>query len=175
MALLHEQLAPFSKHKGGVGPHARISRCNSAVDIMFEMPPSIKSVPTNEWVWKLRERLESAHTYVRQTTGESMNRQKRVRDRRQFYEVFKPGDNVYVFFPVKRVGHSSKLTSYWRGPYEVLGKLSDVLYKVNCGRDRAPLIIHCDRMKAARSQVLLGEELQTVGRQSHQRYKVWTL
>ena len=30
MALLHEQLAPFSKHKGGVGPHARISRCNSA-------------------------------------------------------------------------------------------------------------------------------------------------
>ena len=32
MALLHEQLAPFSKHKGGVGPHARISRCNSVLD-----------------------------------------------------------------------------------------------------------------------------------------------
>ena len=35
MALLHEQLAPFSKHKGGVGPHARISRCNSVLGKNF--------------------------------------------------------------------------------------------------------------------------------------------
>ncbi|MCG8034850.1 MAG: hypothetical protein JAZ03_22125, partial [Candidatus Thiodiazotropha taylori] len=90
------------------------------IDIMFEMPPSVKPVPVNQWVWQLRERLETAHTYVRQTTGESMHRQKKVRDRKQYYEVFKPGDNTYVYFPVKKVGHSSKLTSFWRGPDQVL-------------------------------------------------------
>ncbi|MEW8486665.1 MAG: hypothetical protein AB2705_15900, partial [Candidatus Thiodiazotropha sp.] len=67
------------------------------LDIAFEMPPSIKQVPVNQWVWELKERLESAHTYIRQTTGESMRRQKKVMDRKQVYEVFKPGENVYVY------------------------------------------------------------------------------
>lgn len=64
------------------------------LDIAFEMPPSFKQIPVNRWVLELRERLESAHTYIRQTTGESMRRQKKVRDRKQAYEVFKPGENV---------------------------------------------------------------------------------
>ena len=42
------------------------------LDICFEMPPSIKSESTNEWVWELREKLETAHTFVRQNTGHSI-------------------------------------------------------------------------------------------------------
>jgi hypothetical protein len=29
------------------------------------MPPGIKPVPANMWVWELRERIEEAHTLVR--------------------------------------------------------------------------------------------------------------
>ena len=49
---------------------------STPLDIKFEMPHSIKSIPVHNWVWQLRERLESAHTYVRQNTGEAMKRQK---------------------------------------------------------------------------------------------------
>ncbi|MCG8044654.1 MAG: DDE-type integrase/transposase/recombinase, partial [Candidatus Thiodiazotropha endolucinida] len=129
------------------------------LDIMFEMPPSIKSVPVNQWVWQLNERLEMAHSYVRQTTGESMRRQKKVRDRKQSYEEFQAGNNVYVYFPVKPVGLSWKLTPFWKGPFQVLEKVSGVLYKVNCGRNKSPQIIHCDRMKSCKGQILRNEEL----------------
>ena len=69
------------------------------LDIVFEMPPAIKPIPTSKWVWELKERLETAHRFVRQYTDESMNRQKKMnRDRKMSYEVFESGDGVYVFF-----------------------------------------------------------------------------
>ena len=127
------------------------------LDILYEMPPAIKEIPANWWVWEIQERLESAHTLVRQHTGKAMNRQKNYHDMKLSYEVFEPGDDVYVYVPVKKVGCSSKFTSFWRGPYQVLQKLSDVLYKVNSGRSETEQIIHCDRLRKARKQVLAGE------------------
>ena len=129
------------------------------LDIMFEMPQSLKSIPVNQWVWEIRERLESAHTLVREYTGESMKRQKKYHDRRVSYERFEAGDSVYVYFPVRKSGHSSKLTCFWRGPFQVSERLSDVLYKVNCGRLGSIQVIHCDRMRKAKSQLLLGEDI----------------
>ena len=75
------------------------------LDIAFEMPPSIKQVPVNRWVWELRERLESAHTYIRQTTGESMRRQKKVRDRKQYSSLVK---TYMLIFQSKRWVFQSK-------------------------------------------------------------------
>lgn len=34
-------------------------------------------------------------------------------------------------FPVKKVGGSVKLTSFWRGPYNMFGKCSELNYKVD--------------------------------------------
>ena len=87
-----------------------------------------------------------------------MNRQKMNQDRKMSYEVFESGDNVYVFFPIKRIGCSPKFTGYWRGPFQVGTKQSGVLYKVNCGRSGSWSVIHCDRMWKARKQVLIGED-----------------
>ena len=87
-----------------------------------------------------------------------MNRQKRYHDRKLSYEAFEPGDSVYIFFPVRKSGCSSKLTSYWRGPFKVSKKLSDVLYEVNCGRYGCTQVIHVDRIRKAKHQFLLGEE-----------------
>lgn len=133
---------------------------STPLDIMFEMPPVIKPVPTSKWVWELQERLETAHRFVRQHMGESMNRQKMNRDRKLSYEVFESEDMVYVFFPTKRVGCSPKFTGFWRGPFKVSEKISGVLYKVNCGRSGTWSIIHCDRMRKARKQVLAGEVIE---------------
>ena len=65
---------------------------------------------------------------------------------------------MYVYFPVKKVGCSSKLTSYWRGPYQIFDKLSNSLYKVNCGREGQVQVIHCDRLRKAKQQVLARED-----------------
>ncbi len=86
-----------------------------------------------------------------------MTRQKQMHDTRASYEKFGVGDNVYVYFPVKKVVTSSKFTSFWRGPYQIMGKLSAVLYKVDCGRNKTTQVIHCNRIKKCREQTLTGE------------------
>ena len=80
-----------------------------------------------------------------------------LRDGSLSFEELQVNDKVYVYFPVKRVGCSSKLTSYWRGPYQITEKLSNSLYKVNCGREGMVQVIHCDRLRKAKQQLLTGE------------------
>ncbi|MCG8033048.1 MAG: DDE-type integrase/transposase/recombinase, partial [Candidatus Thiodiazotropha taylori] len=130
---------------------------STPLDLMYEMPSLIKPIPNNQWVWELQEKIESAHAIVRQYTQQSMHRQKQVHDSRLSFEKFKIGDQVFVYFPVKRVGTSSKLTPFWKGPYRITGKLSDVLYKVSCGRNNSDQVIHCNRIRALKQQILRGE------------------
>ena len=61
------------------------------------------------------------------------------------------GTKFMCYFPVKQVGCSSKLTSYWRGPYQIFDKLSNSLYKVNCGREGQVQVIHCDRLRKSKA------------------------
>ena len=130
------------------------------LDIAFEMPAAIKSIPANQWVWELQERLERAHKVVRDQTGKSINRQKRYHDRKLSFKALKPEDSVYVLFPVRKSGCSRKWTSFWRGPFKVSEKVSDVLFKINCGRFGSAEIIHLDRIRKASDQVLPGELIE---------------
>ena len=128
------------------------------LDLAYQMPPSVKKIPAHEWAWKLRENMENAHTFVRFHTGQEMKRQKRYHDLKLSFEKFVTGDEVYVYFPVKKVGQSSKLSSFWKGPFKVLSQVSNVLYKVDCGRKNEPQIVHCDRLRKRLSQNLSGEQ-----------------
>ena len=72
------------------------------LDLIDQMPPNVKHVPSNLWVWELQERLESVHTFVRENTGLAIERQKEILDKRLSYEGFNVGDRVLVYFPVKK-------------------------------------------------------------------------
>ena len=132
---------------------------STPLDIMYEMPPSVKAVPQSRWVWELKEQMEQAHTLVRESVQGEMQRQKRYHDLKLSWQKFKPGEEVYVYFPIRKSGCSSKLTSFWRGPYEIVRKFSDVTYEVKCGPRGKPQVIHVDRMKK-RYQQNLREEPQ---------------
>ena len=86
---------------------------STPLDLMFELPQLIRPIPNNQWVWELRDRIESAHALVREYTQQAMHRQKQIHDMRMSYETFTIGDQVFVYFPVKKIGTSSKFTSFW--------------------------------------------------------------
>ena len=48
-------------------------------------------------------------------------------------------------------------TNYWRGPFGVLRKVSDLLYEINCGSRGKPQVIHVDRLRLQSLQILSGE------------------
>ena len=127
---------------------------STPLDIAFEMPPIMKTIPTSQWAWILQEKLELAHSFVREYTGNAIKRQKMYHDTKLSFNTFEKEENVFVYFPVKKVGCSSKLTNYWRGPFKITEKISDVLYKVNCGQFASLQVIHVNRLKKARKQVL---------------------
>ena len=129
------------------------------LDVMFEMPATASAVPQNVWAWELKQRMEEAHTAVRQHTGQEMRRQKRYHDAKINWQSFQKGDAVYVFFPRRKVGHSPKFTSYWRGPFTIVSKKSDLLYEVNCGYREQSQIIHADRIRLLKPQVLADEAI----------------
>ena len=69
------------------------------LDIIYEMPSALKNVPQNEWAWVLRERMERAHTLVRENSEGATRRQKQYYDMEMSYESFREGDLVYVYSP----------------------------------------------------------------------------
>ncbi|CAG2249606.1 unnamed protein product [Mytilus edulis] len=129
------------------------------VDIMYELPREVKSIPANKWVWELQERMEDAHQFVQNHVNKEMLRQKQYHDKHLSWNKFNKNDKVFVFFPVRKLGQSPKFTSYWRGPFKVLKQYSEVTYLVNCGRKGRPQVIHVDRMRQCKDQRLLGEPL----------------
>ena len=86
-----------------------------------------------------------------------MFRQKKYHDIKSRDDQLEPGENVYVYFPVVKLGQTPKLTSFWRGPLRVERKISDVLYEINFGTNNRRHIIHADRLKRAKEQRLIDE------------------
>ena len=127
------------------------------LDIVYDMPSSWKQVPKHEWVWIMLDRMKRAHFLVRRHSEGARLRQNHYHDMKMSYEHFTAGDLVYVYFPQRKTGCSPKLTLYWRGLFQVVANVSEVLYKVNCGRNGKEQVVHCERMKACKAQVLRGE------------------
>ncbi|CAC5402084.1 unnamed protein product [Mytilus coruscus] len=87
-----------------------------------------------------------------------MRRQKHYHDLKLSYQNFRKDDEVYVYFPVKKPGMSSKLTSFLKGPFKILDKYGDLIYKNDCGQRRKPQVVHVDRLKKKNKQSLRTEQ-----------------
>ncbi|XP_034305528.2 uncharacterized protein [Magallana gigas] len=131
------------------------------LDIVYDMPSSWKHVPKYDWVWVLLDLMERAHHLVRRHSEGAILRQKHYHNMKMSYEQFKSWDSVYVYFPQRKTGCSPKLTSYWRGPFQVLAKIFEVLYKVNRWRNGKEQMVQCDRMKACKAQILRSEVIES--------------
>ena len=130
---------------------------STPLDLMYEMPQATKFIPHNKWAWKLKETLEDAHRFVRENIDTAMMRQKRYHDQKLSWQQFKPDDHVYVYFPLRKVGRSPKFTSYWQGPFKIIDKVTDLTHRVDCGPRGKPQVVHVDRLRQKREQVLRGE------------------
>ena len=127
--------APGEHETPGCTPNALMLSREEAIpiDIMYEMPSGLGQVLQNRWAWELKEKLQEAHSAVREHVHGEMQRQKRYHDAKLNWEKFIQVDQVYIFFSTWKVGNSLKFTSCCRIPYQILRRISDLLYEVNCG------------------------------------------
>ena len=104
------------------------------------------------YLHELKEKLKEIHEIARENLEKSCDRQKRLYDHRANAHSYNVGDSVFLFDPTKKKGISPKLQSRWVGPYLVVGKLSDLLYKIQLSPQSKIKIVHHDRLKLGHSK-----------------------
>ena len=68
--------------------------------------------------------------------------------------TYKRGDFVWLFCQQKYKGLCPKLQKAWAGPYLVVHKLSDALYRVQKSPRTKPKVVHFNRLKLCHSKEL---------------------
>jgi hypothetical protein len=120
------------------------------VDIMFGKPEEIRYHLPEEYVSNKIEQMEMAFEYVRNNLAKNAVRQKRIYDLKSSGNNLEKGQKVWLFTPFQRKGLSSKLARKWTGPYIIIEKLGDVLFKIkkniNNKKEKTKLV-HFDRLK----------------------------
>ncbi|GBN12768.1 Retrovirus-related Pol polyprotein from transposon 297, partial [Araneus ventricosus] len=119
-------------------------------DILFGRPSETPSSP-NEYMKNLEARLESVHAFARERIKLASERMKTRYDSRATDHHFKEGDLVWMYNPKRRRGLSPKLQQNWEGPYTIVKKLNDVVYRVQRSPNAKPKVIHINRLAPYRA------------------------
>ena len=118
------------------------------VDLMYGTPNNTSPTTIPEYVTKLRASLTSTYEQVRTTVPAQLKRQKEFNDNKVHGKPFQPGDLVWLNNPAVPKGRSRKLHCPWTGPYKIVNKLSDAVYRIQLrGCRRKRMIVHFDRLK----------------------------
>ncbi|UYV69914.1 hypothetical protein LAZ67_7001174 [Cordylochernes scorpioides] len=105
-----------------------------------------------EFIHLVASRAEEARQIARHHIFKAQETNKLNYDARHKGKVYQPGDLVWIFTPIRRVGLSEKLLRRYFGPYKVIKKISDVTYEVEAfgksdKRQKGRDTVHILRMK----------------------------
>ena len=125
------------------------------IDLLLGCPPdeAIQDDCNVPYVIALRDQLQNVHEIARDNMSEASQRQKRDYDHRKNFKAYETGSSVYLFEPVRKKGVSPKLDSSWTGPWLVVDKISDLVYKIQKSPNSKAKFVHHDRLKPSFTSV----------------------
>jgi hypothetical protein len=56
------------------------------------------------------------------------------------------GDKVWLYRPTYKKGKSPKLQSPWKGPYTIVTRINDVVYRIQRNPRSKKMVVHLDRL-----------------------------
>ncbi|KXJ10888.1 Retrovirus-related Pol polyprotein from transposon 412 [Exaiptasia diaphana] len=145
------------------------------VDLMFGAPESGKDLTnTCDYARSLQDKIRKVHGYAREHLTTESDRQKKKYNQRLNQKNYDRGAPVWFYNPKRRKGVSPCLQLPWEGPYLVLKRISDVVYKIQKSPRSKSRIIHHDRLQSylkekAPTWLYDVEEVQPVPADSHGR------
>jgi hypothetical protein len=114
-------------------------------DLLFGTP-SNKERPTIELAANLVDHLRDIHNYARQHLRLASNRMKTRYDKMANCAGYHEGDRVWLYRPTRTKGRSPKLQSAWEGPYKIIKRINDVVYKIQRNPRSRMMVVHLDRL-----------------------------
>jgi hypothetical protein len=102
------------------------------------------------------------HNYARQHLKMASDRMKTRCDTLANSAGYQEGDRVWLYRPTCTKGKSPKLQSWWEGPYKVVTRINDVLYRIQKNLRSRRMVVHLDHLEtykgAARDELALTRE-----------------
>ncbi|KAJ8944177.1 hypothetical protein NQ318_016157 [Aromia moschata] len=103
-----------------------------------------RSLP--EFVEDLRERLDQIHRFASEKLKMHSDKMKQRLDTTSTETAFKPGDAVWLYAPKRTKGKSPKLQSNWEGPYTIIKKINDLVYRIQLSPRSKAKVVHLERL-----------------------------
>ncbi|KAJ8934752.1 hypothetical protein NQ318_004602 [Aromia moschata] len=103
-----------------------------------------RSLP--EFVEDLRERMDRIHRFAREKLKIHSDKMKQRLDTTSKETAFKPGDAVWLYAPKRTKGKSPNLQSNWEGPYTIIKKINDLVYRIQLSPRSKPNVVHLERL-----------------------------
>ncbi|MES9880089.1 MAG: reverse transcriptase domain-containing protein [Sedimenticola sp.] len=116
------------------------------IDLLYGPPPESKEQTECEFVQTLRNKLANVHASAREKMVKAADKQKKTYDHRLHVNIYKRGDLVWQQNRSKRAV-SPKLQFGWEGPYTVLARLTDLVYRIQKNNKSEPRIVHHNVLK----------------------------
>jgi transposase InsO family protein len=114
-------------------------------DLLFGRPEETQRSPS-QYVDGLSDRLDNVHRWARGKIFIASEKMKAHYDTRCNEAKFKEGDYVWLFNPQRKKGLSPKLQKAWEGPYKVLKRLNDVVYRIQRSPWARPKVVNLHRL-----------------------------
>ena len=152
----------FVHESTGFTPHYLVfgHEISLPLDLMYQPPPGTTPVDVNEWVSQKEEAFRQAYELVRRNATTQQRRRNNLYNKRVHGPTYKEGEYVLLHYLVVPVRESPKLSSLWRGPYQVLKCLNDVNYKIKELTTGDVQVVHYDRMQRYRGPIPVASNVQ---------------
>ena len=104
------------------------------------MPPQ----EVKQFTQELKNRLNQVHEVVRENLEIASDRMKARYDICADDSKFEPQDKVWFYNPQRKKGKNPKLQCKWEGPWIIVKRINDVIYRIQ--RDRKFKVVHRNRL-----------------------------
>ncbi|CAG2220993.1 Retrovirus-related Pol polyprotein from transposon 17.6,Retrovirus-related Pol polyprotein from transposon 297 [Mytilus edulis] len=100
----------------------------------------------DDYVAHLQNKLKENHAFARKALKKVSIYQKKRYDLNAKKRIFKRGEAVWIYDPIRKKGVCSKLTPKWKGPFIIEKRIDDVTYRVKRSLRQPSTVYHVDRL-----------------------------
>lgn len=115
---------------------------------MYGTYNSEKFLTRQEYAYNLYKTIKDTHDFVEGKLRTNRDKMKVQYDKRENAKIYDEGQYVYLWRP-KKPGRKHKLATNFTGPYRIIKRISDFIYKIDTEKSRIHDIVPHDLLRLA--------------------------
>ena len=126
----------------GQSPELRVP-----LDLVMGIHPEKSLSSKVSYVEKLEESIDIVHTFARKRLKITTDRMKTRYNLDATATKLNEGTPVWLFKPQRKKGVSPKLSKSWVGPYVVVKRINDLVYRIQMSECSKSMVVHRNRLR----------------------------